>query len=130
MRTFFSLKRIGCAALKDMIETDKLIVPDFDTIAELTTFASKHNSFEAEEGSHDDLAMTLVIFSWVVQQQYFKDMTNLDIRKQIYEDQMETLEQDMLPFGIIDDGQNQDTFTDNAGQSWKVVEDESVRNYF
>ena len=130
IRTSKQLKRIGCAALKDMIETDKLIVPDFDTIAELTTFASKHNSFEAEEGSHDDLAMTLVMFSWVVQQQYFKDMTDLDIRKQIYEDQMETLEQDMLPFGIIDDGQNQDTFEDNTGQTWKVVEDEAVRNYF
>jgi len=130
IRTSKQLKRIGCAALKDMIETDKLIVPDFDTIAELTTFASKHNSFEAEEGSHDDLAMTLVMFAWVVQQQYFKDMTDLDIRKQIYEDQMETLEQDMLPFGIIDDGQNQDTFKDPGGQTWKVVEDDAVRNYF
>ena len=130
IRTSKQLKRIGCAALKDMIETDKLIVPDFDTIAELTTFASKHNSFEAEEGSHDDLAMTLVMFAWVVQQQYFKDMTDLDIRKQIYEDQMETMEQDMLPFGVIDDGQNQNTFEDKTGQTWKVVEDEAVRNYF
>ena len=130
IRTSKQLKRIGCAALKDMIESDKLIVPDFDTIAELTTFASKHNSFEAEEGSHDDLAMTLVMFAWVVQQQYFKDMTDLDIRKQIYEEQMETLEQDMLPFGIIDDGQNQDTFKDKTGQTWKVIEDEAVRNYF
>ena len=43
---------------------------------------------------------------------------------------METLEQDMLPFGIIDDGQNQDTFEDKTGQTWKVVEDEAVRNYF
>jgi len=130
IRTSKQLKRIGCAALKDMIETDKLIIPDFDTIAELTTFASKHNSFEAEEGSHDDLAMTLVMFAWVVQQQYFKDMTDLDIRKQIYEDQMETMEQDMLPFGVIDDGQNQNTFEDKTGQTWKVVEDEAVRNYF
>jgi hypothetical protein len=70
------------------------------------------------------------MFAWVVQQQYFKDMTDLDIRKQIYEDQMETLEQDMLPFGIIDDGQNQDTFKDTGGQTWKVVEDDAVRNYF
>ena len=130
IRTSKQLKRIGCAALKEMIETDKLIVPDFDTIAELTTFASKHNSYEAEEGSHDDLAMTLVIFSWLVQQQYFKDMTDLDIRQQMYKDQMEALEQDMLPFGIIDSGQEEQTFTDGTGQVWEVADPDHQRSYF
>ena len=130
IRTSKQLKRIGCAALKEMIETDKLIVPDFETIAELTTFSSKHNSFEAEEGHHDDLAMTLVIFSWLVQQQYFKDMTDLDIRKQMYKEQMETLEQDMLPFGIIDSGFEDTTFTDDSGQLWEVADEEHQRSYF
>ena len=130
IRTSKQLKRIGCAALKEMIETDKLIVPDFETIAELTTFSSKHNSYEAEEGSHDDLAMTLVIFSWLVQQQYFKDMTDLDIRQQMYKDQMEALEQDMLPFGIIDSGQEEQTFTDGTGQVWEVADPDHQRSYF
>ena len=130
IRTSKQLKRIGCAALKEMIETDKLIIPDFETIAELTTFSSKHNSYEAEEGSHDDLAMTLVIFSWLVQQQYFKDMTDLDIRKQMYKDQMEALEQDMLPFGIIDSGQEEESFTDKGGQLWEVVDPAHQRSYF
>ena len=129
IRTSKQLKRIGCAALKEMIETDKLIIPDFDTIAELTTFASKYNSYEAEEGHHDDLAMGLVVFAWLVQQQYFKDMTDLDIRQQIYKDQMKSMEEDMLPFGIIDDGRSDDTFTDNEGTTWQVVE-EWQRNYF
>ena len=129
IRTSKQLKRIGCAALKEMIETDKLIIPDFDTIAELTTFASKYNSYEAEEGHHDDLAMGLVVFAWLVQQQYFKDMTDLDIRQQIYKDQMKSMEEDMLPFGIIDDGRSDDTFTDNEGTTWQVVEDWQ-RNYF
>jgi len=128
IRTSKQLKRIGCAALKDMIETDKLIIYDFDTLAELTTFASKHNSYEAEEGAHDDLAMTLVIFAWLVQQQYFKDLTDLDIRKQMYKEQMEALEQDMLPFGIIDDGQEAESYTDSEGTRWGVVE--TQRNYF
>ena len=110
-----------------MIETDKLIVPDFETIAELTTFASKNNSYEAEEGAHDDLAMTLVIFSWLVQQRYFKDMTDLDLRQKMYEDFEEQFEQDMLPFGIIDDGREEETYTDNTGQIWEVSP--SVRNY-
>jgi len=127
IRTSKQLKRIGCATLKEMIETDKLIVPDFETIAELTTFASKHNSFEAEEGTHDDLAMTLVIFAWLVQQRYFKDITNLDLRQKMYEDFEEQFEQDMLPFGIIDDGLEEDTYTDNTGQRWEVSP--SQRNY-
>ena len=129
IRTSKQLKRIGCAALKEMIESDKLIIPDFDTIAELTTFASKYNSYEAEEGHHDDLAMGLVVFAWLVQQQYFKDMTDLDIRQQMYKDQMKSMEEDMLPFGIIDDGRSDDTFTDSEGTTWQVVE-EWQRNYF
>ncbi len=129
IRTSKQLKRIGCAALKEMIETDKLIIPDFDTIAELTTFASKYNSYEAEEGHHDDLAMGLVVFAWLVQQQYFKDMTDLDIRQQMYKHQMKSMEEDMLPFGIIDDGRSDNTFTDSEGTTWQVVE-EWQRNYF
>ena len=129
IRTSKQLKRIGCATLKEMIETDKLIVPDFETIAELTTFASKHNSYEAEEGSHDDLAMTLVIFAWLVQQRYFKDMTDLDLRQKMYEDYEEQFEQDMLPFGIIDDGREEETYTDNTGQIWEV-DPAHQRSYF
>ena len=129
IRTSKQLKRIGCATLKEMIETDKLIVPDFETIAELTTFASKHNSYEAEEGTHDDLAMTLVIFAWLVQQRYFKDMTDLDLRQKMYEDFEEQFEQDMLPFGIIDDGREENTYTDNTGQIWEI-DPAHQRSYF
>ena len=128
IRTSKQLKRIGCSALKEMIESDKLIISDFDTISELTTFAVKHNSYEAEEGSNDDLAMTLVIFSWLVQQRYCKDLTDLDIRKKLADEQMRALEEDLLPFGIIDDGRDVQTFTDNSGTTWTV--DESSREYF
>ena len=128
IRTSKQLKRIGCSTLKEMIESDKLIISDFDTISELTTFAVKNNSYEAEEGSNDDLAMTLVIFSWLVQQRYFKDLTDLDIRKKLADEQMRALEEDLLPFGIIDDGREVQTFTDNSGTTWTV--DESSREYF
>ena len=128
IRTSKQLKRIGCSALKEMIESDKLIISDFDTISELTTFAVKNNSYEAEEGSNDDLAMTLVIFSWLVQQRYFKDLTDLDIRKRLADEQMKALEEDLLPFGIIDDGREAQTFTDNSGTTWTI--DESSRAYF
>ena len=94
----------------------------------MTTFAVKNNSYEAEEGSNDDLAMTLVIFSWLVQQRYFKDLTDLDIRKKLADEQMRALEEDLLPFGIIDDGRDTQTFTDNSGTTWTI--DESSRQYF
>ena len=128
MKTSKQIKRIGCATLKDLIEQDQLIIPDFETIQELTTFALQNNTYQAEDGSHDDLAMTLVIFAWLCQQRYFKEMTNLDIRKKMWEDQMETLEQDMLPFGIIDDGMEQEIFVDNQGQRWEV--DDTRRVYY
>ena len=129
LRTSKQIKRIGCATLKDLIEQDQLIVPDFNTIKELTTFALQNNTYQAEEGAHDDIAMTLVIFGWLVQQRYFKEMTNMDIRKKMWEEQMDTLEQDMLPFGIIDDGMESETFVDGDGQKWDVV-DESQRVYY
>jgi hypothetical protein len=129
IRTSKQIKRIGCAALKDLIEQDQLLIPDFESIKELTTFALTNNTYQAEEGAHDDLAMTLVIFSWLVQQRYFKELTNMDVRKKMWEDQMETLEQDMLPFGIIDDGMAQETVVDTEGQSWDVVDDNARRLY-
>ena len=87
-----------------------------------------HSKGNDREGSHDDLAMTLVIFAWLVQQRYFKDMTDLDLRQKMYEDYEEQFEQDMLPFGIIDDGLEEDTYTDNTGQTWEVSP--SQRSYF
>ena len=129
LRTSKQIKRIGCATLKDLIEQEQLIISDFETIKELTTFALTNNTYQAEEGAHDDLAMTLVIFGWLVQQRYFKEMTNMDIRKKMWEEQMETLEQDMLPFGIIDDGQEPESFKDDKGTVW-TVDDESQRVYY
>lgn len=87
VRTTAAVKKLGCSNLKTLLEDDKLLVCDYDIIAELTTFAQRGNSFEAEEGCNDDLAMCLVIFSWLVAQDYFKEMTDNDVRKRIYEEQ-------------------------------------------
>jgi len=119
VRMTASTKKLGCSNLKTMLEDDKLLVWDYDIISELTTFAQKHNSFEAEEGCNDDLAMCLVIFSWLVAQDYFKEMTDNDVRKRIYEEQKNQIEQDMAPFGFIEDGFGDgNSFTDNDGDRW------------
>jgi hypothetical protein len=114
-----TVKKIGCSNLKTIIEDDKLIFNDYEIISELTTFIQKNHSFEAEEGCNDDLVMCLVIFSWLIVQDYFKEMTDNDVRKRIYEDQKEQIEQDMSPFGFIVDGMDEErTFVDMDGDRW------------
>jgi len=113
-----TVKKVGCLNLKTLIEEDKLIFKDYEVIAELTTFIQKHNSFEAEDGCNDDLAMCLVIYAWLVAQDYFKELTDQDIRKRLYEEQKNQIEQDMAPFGFIDDGLGSDSFVDKDGDRW------------
>jgi hypothetical protein len=112
-------KKVGCLNLKTLIEDNKVIFNDFEIINELTTFIQKGNSFEAEDGRNDDLVMCLVMYSWLILQDYFKELTDQDIRKKIYEEQKNQVEQDMSPFGFIDDGVNQEsTFVDSEGNRW------------
>jgi len=113
-----TVKKVGSLNLKTMIESDKLLFKDYEIISELTTFISKHNSFEAEEGCNDDLAMCLVIYAWLVAQDYFKELTDQDIRKRLYEEQKNQIEQDMAPFGFIEDGLGNASFVDSEGDRW------------
>jgi hypothetical protein len=113
-----TVKKVGCLNLKTMIEEDKLTFKDYEIMSELTTFIQKHNSFEAEEGCNDDLAMCLVIYAWLVAQDYFKELTDQDVRKRLYEEQKNQIEQDMSPFGFIVDGLEDNTFVDSEGDRW------------
>ena len=115
-----TVKAQGCSNLKTLIEDDKLIVKDYNIVSELTTFIQNKQSFEADEGYNDDLVMCLVIFAWLVQQEYFKEMTDQDIRRRIYEDQKNAIEQDMAPFGFIDDGLEQEQIVDQQGNIWSI----------
>ena len=117
-----TVKKVGSLNLKTMIEEDKLIFNDYEIISELTTFISKHNSFEAEEGCNDDLAMCLVIYAWLVAQDYFKELTDQDVRKRLYEEQKNQIEQDMAPFGFINDGLDDTSFVDSEGDRWYTDE--------
>jgi hypothetical protein len=122
VRMTSAVKKLGCSNLRTLIEDDKLIINDYDIISELTTFTQRHNTFMAEEGCNDDLAMCLVIFSWLVAQQYFKEMTDNDVRKRIYEEQKNQIEQDMAPFGFIVDGLDDDVFVEKTtGDRWMKV---------
>ena len=117
-----AVKAVGCSNLKALLEEDKLIIKDYDTIAELTTFIVKGQSFAAEDGCNDDLAMCLVIFSWMAMQEYFKEMHDNDVRQRIYDDQRENIEQDMAPFGFMSDGLEDDHIIDAQGERWEIAE--------
>ena len=123
IRMTAAVKKLGCSNLRTLIEDDKLLTNDYEIISEMTTFIQKSSTFMAEEGCNDDLVMCLVIFAWLVAQPYFKEMTNDDIRKRIYEEQEDQIEADMSPFGFITTGlEDNSSFTDPNGDTWHFDE--------
>jgi len=129
LKTSVQTKNIGCANLKTLIESDKLIINDQETISELITFSADKKSFKAEEGNTDDLAMTLVHFGWLTAQRYFKENIKNDIRKTLQEEQLNLYDQDVVPFGVISgyqgDDKSMDYEVDDNGNVW--FEDRSKR---
>jgi hypothetical protein len=112
IKTTKSVKKIGCANLKTLIENDKLIINDFDTIAEMNTFSRVRDSYAAEEGNNDDLVMGLVLFAWLTAQTFFKDSTSIDVRKLMLAEQNMLVDEDLAPVGIIDNGKQEEITID------------------
>jgi hypothetical protein len=128
VKTSVMTKKVGCQVLKNMVEEDKLIVEDVDIISEFTTFISKKQSFEAEDGHNDDLVMCLVLFAWATRQQYFKNLTDMDVRLAMYEKDIEQIEDNMLPFGYYSDGiddfeeQEENQKWSQNGDNWLIFD--------
>jgi hypothetical protein len=124
IRTTKSVKRLGCSILKNLVEGQKILIQDFDVISELSTFIAKGGSFEAEEGSHDDLVMCLVLFSWMTNQQFFADMTNTNIKQKLHEDQLRQIEEETLPTFLAGhvDVDNPDRRFVADGALWDVID--------
>jgi len=118
VRTTVATKRIGCSILKGLVEEDKLIVEDFNAVNELTSFVAKKQSYEADDGHNDDLAMCLVMFGWMTTQPYFSDMTNMNIREDLYGDKIKQMEEEIPPFGFVNDGQEPEYEVDDDGTVW------------
>ena len=102
-----------------MIEDDKLMIGDYETISELSTFVSKKQSFEADSGKHDDLAMTLVLFGWLTSQPYFRDISDMDIRQKLYQERIDSIEESLTPFGFsTEDNDMENIEVDDEGNVW------------
>src|ERR1700747_2456084 len=95
IRTTKKNKRLGCNALKALVENNKLIIQDYDIISELSTFILVRDSYQADDGCNDDLAMCLVLFSWMSTQPFFRDITGSDLRKKLFDDKIQQMEEDM-----------------------------------
>jgi hypothetical protein len=102
------VKRIGCMNFKTLVEENKLLVQDIDTISEITTFIEVKDSYKADEGYHDDLVMPLVLFSWLTTNPYFKDLNDVNIRQLTYEHRIKQIEDELTPFGFLNDGRGPD----------------------
>jgi hypothetical protein len=108
VRTTAQVKRIGCGNFKSLVENNKLIINDFDLLYEMARFIENKASYEAEEGEHDDLVMCCVLFGWLSNQPYFKELTDTDVRNALVENNNSLLDDDFTPFGYQDDGFEED----------------------
>jgi hypothetical protein len=130
VRTSAKVKSIGCSLLKNMLEEDKLLLEDFDTINEISTFVAKGKSFQADDGQHDDMAMTLVLFAWLSSQEYFKDLCGVDIKKELFDYKIKEMEDNLVPFGFMNDGmEDESVMRDADGDIW-ISEDDDDFNMF
>jgi len=116
-------KRLGCSAIKDILEEKRLTINDEQTILEISTFEAKGQSYEASDGNHDDLMMNLVLFGYFVSTQYFSDMTDINLKQMMFEQKMQEIENDVVPFGFIDDGEEAIVKIENEDDPWRVRED-------
>ena len=120
-------KRLGCSAIKDILETKRLTINDDSTILEISTFEAKGQSYEASDGNHDDLMMNLVLFGYFVSTQYFSDMTDINLKQMMFEQKMQEIENDVVPFGFIDDGSAAIQQIENQDDPWRIKVDETNR---
>jgi len=114
------VKRLGCSAIKDIIENGKLEIVDEHTILEISTFEAKGQSYEASDGNHDDLMMNLVMFGYFASTQYFGDMTDIDLKQMLFNQKMKEIEDDMVPFGFVDTGEEYIDQVENKKPDWVV----------
>ena len=125
-------KRLGCSALKDLMENNKIKVVDEQTILEISTFEAKGQTFEASTGNHDDLVMNLVLFGYFVSSAYFANLTDINIKDMIFKQKLKAIEEDIVPFGFIDDGSEQieklqnEESEDQMRRQWQISYDREL----
>lgn len=114
-------KRLGCSGFKDLLEERKLEVVDENTILEISTFEARGTSYEAKDGCHDDLVMNLVMLGFLVQTTFFAEMTDINIKKMMFEQRMQEIEEDVPPFGFKQEAEPVITYEQKL-DPWSTIE--------
>ena len=104
IRTTKKTKIIGCANVKDLIDRNNLIINDQETITQFGTFVQNNTGSYAGDDTRDDLVMTHVLFGWLANQPWFKDLTNQDMRNEMYADSISRIEEDLMLPIFFDNG--------------------------
>ena len=120
------VKRLGCSAIKDILEEGKLDIVDENTILEISTFVAKGQSYEASEGNHDDLMMNLVMFGYFATSSYFSEMTDINLKQMMFNQRMKEIEDDVVPFGFIDDGSDYVEQQEREAHPWAIEYDPNL----
>jgi len=120
------VKRLGCSAIKDVLENNKLDIVDENTILEISTFEARGQSYEASDGNHDDLMMNLVMFGYFVSTQFFNDMTDINLKQMLFQQKMEEIDNDIVPFGFIDDGSQHIQAIEHEDHPWSIEYDPNL----
>ena len=123
-------KRIGCSGFKDLIENGKIDIVDDQTIMEISTFEAKGQSYEASDGNHDDLVMNFVMLGYFISTQQFADMTDIDLKQMLFKQRIQEIEDDVVPFGFIDDGSQAIAVIEHQEDPWAIRKDDTKRFIF
>jgi hypothetical protein len=118
------VKRLGCSGFKDLLENKKLHIIDENTIMEISTFEARGQSYEASDGNHDDLVMNLVMFGYFVMTQHFTNMTDINLKQMLFDQKMKDIEDDVVPFGFIDDGIDFAEEQERVEDPWSIIKPE------
>jgi len=116
------VKRLGCSSIKDILENGKLEINDENSILEISTFIARGQSYEASDGNHDDLMMNLVMFGYFASTQFFSDMTDINLKQMMFQEKMQQINDDVVPFGFIDDGSDYIQQHENTHQGWHQID--------
>jgi hypothetical protein len=123
------VRRTGCANLKTLIETNRLLIYDNDIKSELSTFELKGDKYQAAEGHHDDLVMTLVTFSWLTTQKHFRDMMEASVREDLEGQFSSQLEHDLTPYGWVESHQEAEEVVLTEKDIWKSAQSDIWDQY-
>ncbi len=128
LNTNLHTKKLGCSNLKLLVESDRLLIQDYDTIREFTTFIAADkakNGYSAQPGLHDDLTMALVLFAWMTTQQTFLDLTDINTRQKIIKERESSQEMDVpFPSFYWSEEDRGSSFREADGTLW-IFEDDS-----